>query len=452
MHSADHLPSRVGPNVGGAAADRKRIVHSLAVRSHLVGRGRRLLRAVVADLGPLRQSADFRRLWVGITVSQLGQQMTAVAIAYQVWSLTRSSFAVGLVGAAAVVPMIAFGLYGGTLVDTFDRRRVALISSTGLWLLSLVLVAQAALDLDQVGLLYVVVAAQAACFAVNNPARQAIVPRLLPPAMLPSANALSVLSFNLGFTVGPLAGGALLAVGNGFTLPYAIDAVTFLAALYALWRLPPILPEGQTQRAGLRSMLEGFRFLRARTNVLMTFLVDLCAMVLAQPRALFPELADTVFGGGSRTLGLLQAAPAVGAIAAGMSSGWLRRVRRQGLAILVCVVGYGASVAAFGLVGSLWMGVVFLALSGAFDMVSAAFRSTILQVAAPDEMRGRLQGVFVVVVAGGPRLGDMAAGSLGSILGPTLAVVAGGCACMLATALLAARFPGFARYDARIPA
>ena len=390
---------------------------------------------------------------MGITVGQLGQQMTNVAVAYQVWSLSRSSFAVGLLGAAAVVPMIAFGLYGGTLVDTFDRRRVAIVASTGLWLLSVVLVLQALLDLRQLWLLYVVVAGQAASFAVNNPARQAIVPRLLRPELLPSANALSTLSFSLGFTVGPLAGGFLLAVGGGdFTLPYAVDALTYLAALYALWRLPPVPPQGPPRRAGIRSMLAGFRFVRARTNVLMTFLVDLCAMVLAQPRALFPELADTVYGGGSRTLGVLQAAPAMGALVAAISSGWLHRVRRQGLAIIVCVVGYGASVAAFGLVGSLWVGVLFLALSGAFDMVSAAFRSTILQVAAPDEMRGRLQGVFVVVVAGGPRLGDLAAGSLGAIVGPTLAVVAGGCACMAATALLAARFRGFARYDAHAPA
>jgi MFS family permease len=391
-------------------------------------------------------------LWVGITVGQLGQQMTNVAVAYQVWSLTRSSFAVGLLGAAAVIPMIVFGLYGGTVVDAFDRRRVAIATSTGLWLLSVVLVIQAALDLRQVWLLYAVVAGQAACFAVNNPARQTIVPRLIRPELLPSANALSTLSFSLGFTVGPLAGGFLLAVGRGdFTLPYAVDAVTYLAALYALWRLPPVPPQGPPRTAGFGSMLEGFRFVRSRTNVLMTFLVDLCAMVLAQPRALFPELADTVYGGGSRTLGMLQAAPAIGSLVAAMSSGWLYRVRRQGLAILVSVVGYGASVATFGLVGALWVGVLLLALSGAFDMVSAAFRSTILQVAAPDELRGRLQGVFVVVVAGGPRLGDLAAGSLGSILGPTLAVVVGGCACMVATALLAARFPGFARYDAHAP-
>jgi MFS family permease len=423
-----------------------------AVTSTVVRRGWRLMRTVVADLQPLRFSAHYRRLWAGVTVSQLGQQMTAVAVAYQVWSLTRSSFAVGLVGAFSVVPLIVFGLYGGTLSDRFDRRMVAIVASTGLWLLSLVLVGQAVLELDQVWLLYVVTGAQSACFAVNNPARQTIVPRLLPSRLLPAANALTTLSFNLGFTVGPLAGGALIALSGGFTLPYAVDAVTFLAALYALWRLPSIPPEHIVRQSGLRAMLEGFRFLRARTNVLMTFLVDMCAMILAQPRALFPELADRVYGGGARTLGLLQAAPAIGSIVAGLTSGWLGRVHRQGLAIVFCVIGYGASVAAFGLVGSLWVGVLFLALSGAFDMVSAAFRSTILQVAAPDEMRGRLQGVFIVVVAGGPRVGDLTAGTMGSLLGPTAAVVAGGLACMAATAALAVKFPGFARYDARAPA
>jgi MFS family permease len=423
-----------------------------AIPSTVVRRGWSLLKAVVADLQPLRFSAHYRRLWAGVTVSQLGQQMTAVAVAYQVWSLTQSSFAVGLIGAFSVVPLIAFGFYGGTLVDRFDRRLVAIVSSTGLWLLSLVLVLQAVLGLDQVWLLYVVAGAQSACFAVNNPARQTIVPRLLPRRLLPAANALTTLSFNVGFTVGPLAGGVLIAASDGFVLPYAIDAVTFLAALYSLWRLPPLPPERVVRQSGLRSMVEGFRFLRTRTNVLMTFLVDLCAMVLAQPRALFPELADTVYGGGARTVGMLQAAPAIGAIIAGVSSGWLGRVRRQGLAILLCVVGYGGCIAAFGLTGSLWAGVFFLALSGAFDMVSAAFRSTILQVAAPDELRGRLQGVFIVVVAGGPRVGELTAGTLGSLLGPAVAVVAGGCACMAATAALAARFPGFARYDARSPA
>lgn len=402
-------------------------------------------RAFVADIAPLRRSADYRRLWTGLTVGQLGQQMTAVVVAIQVYDLTRSSFAVGLVGGFAVVPLLVAGLYGGALVDALDRRRLALLASTGLWLMSLVLVLQAVLDLRLVWLLYAVVAVQSACFAVNNPARQAIIPRLLPAAMLPAANALTTVSFSLGFTVGPLLGG-LLAAGGRYALAYGVDAALFLVALWALWRLPPMPPQGRVRRAGLGSVWEGLQFLRGRTAVWMTFAVDLCAMVLAQPRALFPEIADRVLGGGSRTVGLLQAAPAIGALVAGVSSGWLGRVRRQGLAVIVCVLAYGASVAAFGLAGSLWAGVVFLALSGALDMVSAAYRSTILQVAAPDDMRGRLQGVFIVVVAGGPRLGDVVAGSAGSLLGPTVAVVAGGLACMAATAVLAVRFRGLARY------
>jgi MFS family permease len=410
----------------------------------------RPLRSLLTDVAPLRVSADYRRLWFGLTVSQLGQQMTAVALAIQVYAITQSSFAVGVVGICAFVPLVVFGLYGGAIADSMDRRRLALVASTGLWLLSIVLAAQALAGLRSVLLLYVVAALQAACYAVNNPARAAIIPRLLPPPLLPAANALSTASFNLGFTVGPLLGGVVIG-WLGLGAAYLVDCVTFTAALYALWRLPPVPPEGEVRRAGLQSVLEGLRYLRTRPNVLMTFLVDLCAMVLAQPRALFPAIAGGFYGGGTRTVGLLAASPAIGSLVAVVFSGPLGRVRRQGLAILVCVVAYGAAVAAFGLTRTLWLGVVFLALSGAADMVSSVFRNTILQVATPDAMRGRLQGVFIVVVAGGPRLGDFTAGTVAAISTEAFAVVSGGCACMVAVGLLAARYRGFARYDAAAP-
>jgi MFS family permease len=410
----------------------------------------RSLRSLLTDVAPLRTSADYRRLWFGLTVSQLGQQMTAVALAIQVYAITGSSFAVGVVGICALVPLVVFGLYGGAIADSMDRRRLALVASTGLWLLSIVLAAQALAGLRSVLLLYVVAAMQAACYAVNNPARAAIIPRLLPPPLLPAANALSTASFNLGFTVGPLLGGVVIG-WLGLSAAYLVDCVTFTAALYALWRLPPVPPEGEVRRAGLQSVLEGLRYLRTRPNVLMTFLVDLCAMVLAQPRALFPAIAGGFYGGGTRTVGLLAASPAIGSLVAVVFSGPLGRVRRQGLAILVCVVAYGAAVAAFGLTRTLWLGVVFLALSGAADMVSSVFRNTILQVATPDAMRGRLQGVFIVVVAGGPRLGDFTAGTVAAISTEAFAVVSGGCACMVAFGLLAARYRGFARYDAAAP-
>ncbi|MGI8953938.1 MAG: MFS transporter, partial [Nocardioidaceae bacterium] len=191
--------------------------------------------SVLTDLRPLRHSADFRRLWFGQSVSQLGQQMTAVTIAYQVYVLTGSSFAVGLVGLYAVVPLIAFGLYGGALVDSFDRRTVILATALGLWVCSGVLVVQASVGLDSVGLLYAVVAVQSALFAVNNPARQAIIPKLLPRELLAPANALTMASFNLGFTLGPLLGGVVIG-WQGVEVAYAVDAVTFTAALYAVLR------------------------------------------------------------------------------------------------------------------------------------------------------------------------------------------------------------------------
>jgi len=412
---------------------------------------------VLTDLRPLQHSADFRRLWAGLTVAQLGQQMATVTIAYQVYVLTGSTFAVGLVGLYSLVPLVVFGLYGGAIVDAIDRRKVALVASIGLWLMSLALVAQAVLDVGSVGLLYAIIAVQSGCYAVNSPARQAILPRLLPVDMLPAANALTSASYNLGFTLGPLLGGVLIG-WQGVTAAYVVDAVVFAASLYALVRLPPTPPAGGTGRPpGVRAVVDGLRFLGLAPNLRMTFIVDLCAMVLAQPRALFPALALTVFAGGAGTLGLLQAAPAIGSLVAFAVSGWMGGVHRHGLVIAVSVAAYGvavalAGVAAVGLPGLLWLTVVLLATSGAADMVSANYRTTILQAAAPDELRGRLQGVFTVVVAGGPRLGDFLIGSLAAVVGDAWAMTWGGVACVAALALALGAQRRFLAYDARNPA
>jgi MFS family permease len=412
------------------------------------------VRRVLTDVTPLKASHDYRRLWVGTTVSQLGQQMTAVTIAIQVYAITNSTFSVGLVGLFALVPLITFGLYGGAFADAMDRRKLALWSSMGLWVLSIALVAQAAAGLDSVWVLYAVVAGQSGFFAVNNPTRSAIIPRLLDRDMLPAANALSMASFNLGFTLGPLLG-ALAIAARGYEFAYAIDAVTFLAALYAVFRLPPIPPqplEGQTPtRPGFRSVVEGLRFLRNARNLRMTFIADLCAMVLAQPRALFPAVAGSFFGGGVGTVGLLQAAPAIGSLVAFTFSGWVSKVRKQGVAIVIAVIVYGGAVGLFGFARVLWLGVLFLAISGAADMVSAAYRSTILQSAAPDNLRGRLQGVFTVVVAGGPRMGDFVAGTTAALTTPTIALACGGLACIAGVLIASAREPGFLAYDGMHP-
>ncbi len=410
---------------------------------------------VLTDVRPLQASRDYRRLWIGNTVSQLGQQMTAVAIAIQVYAITSSTFAVGLVGLFSLFPLIAFGLYGGAFADAVDRRKLALVSSSGLWVLSLVLVVQASAHLRSVAVLYVVVAVQSACFAVNNPTRSSIVPRLIDRSLLPAANALNMASFNLGFTTGPLLGAVAISAG-GYQLAYGIDAVTFLAALYSLFRLPAIPPQALDDgaaptRPGLRSVIEGFRFLAGARNLLMTFVIDMCAMVLAQPRALFPAVAGGFFGGGVRTVGLLQASPAIGSLIAFLFSGWVSKVRRHGRAIVIAVIVYGGAVAAFGLARMLWLGVVFLAVSGAADMVSAAYRSTMLQVAAPDNLRGRLQGVFTVVVAGGPRLGDFAMGSMAAVFSPALALSGGGLACIAGVLVASSKERHFLAYDADHP-
>ncbi|GAA1296710.1 MFS transporter [Streptomyces sanglieri] len=406
---------------------------------------------ILADLTPLRTSPDYRRLWFGNTVSWVGQGMTALAVSLQVYDITGSAFSVGLIGFCSFLPLVVFGLYGGAVADTIDRRKLGLASSAGSFVLSVTLVVITVAGVEQVGPLYAIVGLQAACFAVNSPARSSMIARLLPAEQLPAANALTSMTSTTGTLVGPMLGG--LVVGWwGYRAAYTVDAVTFTASLYAMWRLPAMLPEREEGAGDKRaSVADGLRFLGTRPNLRMTFFTDLCAMVLAHPRALFPVVAVLWYGGDAKTTGLLVAAPAFGALLGGVFSGWLGRVRRHGLAVLIAVACWGTAIAVFGLTRQLWLGLVFLALAGCADTTSMVFRNTMLQAAVPDEMRGRLQGVFIVVVAGGPRLGDFVAGSVADLASPGLAVTGGGVACVVAVALLGLRWRGFARYDAKDP-
>src|SRR4051794_12009102 len=407
-------------------------------------------RRIAADTTPLKESADYRRWWFGYSLSFTGTQLTQFAIPLQVYAITKSSLYVGLVGLAVVVPLVVMGLIGGAIADAVDRRKLTLVTSTGLLLLSVVLMLQAAAGLNQLWLLYVIAGVQGGFSATDSSARGAILPRLVRRELLPSANALGQLGFQTGLSAGPLLGGLLVGT-LGFAWAYGLDALSFVAVIYAIWRLPAMPPEGGGSRAGVASVLEGLRFLGPRKNLLMTFLVDINAMVFGMPRALFPAIGTTWFHGGAGTVGLLAAAPSVGALLGAATSGWTGRIRRQGLAVLVAVMVWGGSIALFGFTRVLWLALILLAVAGAADMVSAIFRNTILQVATPDALRGRLQGVFIVVVTGGPRLGDFEAGSVGSAFGSQVSVVTGGVACMAGVAALAVAFPSFARYDARDP-
>lgn len=408
------------------------------------------LRGLALDTTPLRVSRPYRNLLAGDAVSVIGTQVTAVAVPIQVYEQTGSAFAVGLVGLAGLLPLIVFGLYGGAVADAVDRRRLVLFTTSGQALLATVLLGQALADLEQTWLLYAVAACQSGLFALDSPARQAFLPRLLPLELLPAANALRQVEFNIGVTLGPLLAGLL--VGRfGFGSAYALDAVSFTAALLAVSSLPSMAPEGGGRNAGLASVVEGLRFLATRPVLLLTFVVDLVAMVFAMPRALFPALAEQVYGGGAQTAGALYSALAAGALLGALGGGWFGRVRRQGVAVLAAIVVWGLAITLFGLADRLWLGLVLLAVAGAADMVSAVFRTAILQAAAPDELRGRLGGVFVVVVAGGPRLGDARAGAGASLVGVQGAVVAGGLLCVGLTLAVAAVVPRFRAYDARRP-
>jgi len=420
--------------------------------------------SLLIDLGPLRASAPYRRMWLGASLSGIGTSLTTVAVGLQVYDLTGSTFNVGLVGFFALVPLVALGLYGGAVVDAYDRRRVVVATSTGLLLVGVGFTGQALFDVGSVGLLYGLVAAQNGLFAINNPARTAIVPRLLPIGLLPAANALSNLSMGVSHTLGPLLAGVLVGWW-GYPGTYLIEVGLVAVALATLVALPSIPPEGEVRRAGLASVWEGLRFLGTRPNVRMTFLVDLAAMVLAMPRVLFPAIGATALGGGATTVGLLTAGIALGTMAASLLSGPLGAVRRQGLAVLVSVAGWAVAITVFGLIvvaapgpapggGAhplLWAAVAVLLLAGAADAVSSVFRMTILQAATPDALRGRLQGVFIVVVAGGPQLGQLVLGATAQLTGEAVAAVAGGLACLVVLAALARHQPTFAHYDARDP-
>jgi MFS family permease len=411
-------------------------------------------RRLVVDTAPLRHK-HFRRLWLSTTVTTVGSQLTAVAVPKQLYDDTGSSAYVGLSGAVALVPLALFALWGGSIADAVDRRKMLLITNTGIALTSLGLFAQAAAHSQRVWLVLVLLAVQQAFFGLNSPARGATVPRLVPAAELPAANALSSTVFGLGAVMGPLLAGALIPLVGLPTL-YLLDSVMLLAALYAVYRLPalPASPrdDGVRVTTGLRSVVDGLRYISLHQVLMVSFLADVIAMVLGMPRALFPELAQRSFagdGGPGLALGVLYAAMPAGSFVAGLVSGTFTRIGRQGAAVTVAVASWGLAVVGFGLSRSLWVAAAMLALGGAADLVSMVFRSAMLQTVATDEMRGRMQGVYFIVVAGGPRLADLLHGVAGDALGPRTAVVCGGALVVVAICVVALRFNGFWRY--RLP-
>jgi MFS family permease len=403
---------------------------------------RAALRRHAVDTRPVRIT-DYRRLLVGQGTAFIGSMVTQVAVPVEVYSISHSSLLVGLVGFVGLLPLVVFGLYGGAIADAVDRGRLYFWSSVGTWLVTIALLVQTLIGLHNIPVILGLVAVQAGTFAVASSARGAIIPRIVPADLVASANTLNFTVGNVGQVVGPLLAGVLISLDQGFAYAYGLDAVLFTAALYSAIRLPPLPPDGSLGRPGFSSVIDGLAFIGARPVLLMSFLVDIVAMVLAMPRALYPEVADERFHG---SVGPLYAALAIGSVLAGISGGWIARVRRRGVALTGAVVAWGTAVAISGLAHQLWLVVILLALAGAADLVSAVFRQTILQTYAPDEMRGRMQGVFIAVVAGGPRLGDVRAGAMAAATSATVSWVGGGVACVVVVLVAAIAVRPFWNY------
>jgi MFS family permease len=413
------------------------------------GGGHARLRRIALDITPLRVSRDFRLVWSGVFVSELGYQFTRVALYVQVYALTRSTTMVGLLGLAGFVGQVAGALTGASFIDAHDRRRILVWSQVALAVLAGALLGTTLAGRPPIGVLFAVNGAMWFVGAIEGPARSAMTARLVGVELIPSALALYQVLWQTVQIVGPAVAGVLIAATSP-SWAYGVDLVTYSALFVAALAMRPMPPEHDTsQAAGLSAIREGFGHVRRDRLLQSTFAIDLVAMIFGMPAALFPALAVTQFHRGVAVVGLLFAAPAVGALLQALAGGWTRRVRRQGEVVVWAVAGWGAAIAAFGLAGShLWWALAFLALAGAADVVSAIFRSTILQVTVPDRLRGRLASIFMLVVAGGPKLGDLEAGLVASAFTPTVSVVSGGVACIVGAVLCAAAYPELRRYRA----
>lgn len=403
-------------------------------------------RRLLVDVAPLRESRAYRLLYGGQLVSFLGRQLTVVAVPVQVYDLTRSSLAVGMTGLVSLVPLVAFSLAGGAIADAVDRRRLLIAANLALAATSAGLALNAHRGSDALlWPIYVLGALNAGFSGVELPTRNAVTPRLIRPELLPAAAALSQIMIQIGQVAGPAIAGPLIG-GVGLAAAYWVDAATFGVAVAALFLLQPLPPEGGGTRPSVASVREGLRFLRGRRVLQASFAIDVNAMVFGMPRALFPALAEGTFGGGPTTVGLLYAAPGAGALVGALASGWVGAVRRQGRAVNVAVVVWGAAIALFGLTSSLPLALGLLAVAGAADVVSAVFRNTILQTTVPDALRGRLSAIHIAVVTGGPRLGDAEAGAVAALTSPRFSVVSGGLACVAGVAVLHRLRPELDRY------
>lgn len=407
-------------------------------------------RRLTVDISVLRESRDFRLLWFSTLLSETGRNITLIAVFSQIYRLTHSAAAVGAVGLFQFVPLFISTIGGGSIVDAIDRRKTLLVTQVCLAASSALLLWGSLQGRPPIWLIYLAVSLSALFGGLSGPTRSAMVPNLVRRDQLPTALAINQVMWNMTMLIGPVLGGFIIAHA-GFAWAYGADFASYAATIVAAWMMKPMVPgfaEG-TASKGFKAIGDGFRFLKGHRIIQSTFAIDLIAMIFGMPRALFPILAEVQFHRGAEVSGLLFGAPALGAIIGAATAGWVDRIKRQGWAVVLSVAVWGAGITAFGLVGHhLWLALFFLAVAGAADVVSAVFRSTIFALSAPDALRGRLSAINILVVAGGPRLGDLEAGLVAAAFSPTISVVSGGLACIAGTILFGLLVPQFRKYRA----
>lgn len=415
------------------------------------------LRDIFADTRPFKTPA-FKRLWLGNVATVIGAQLTVVAVPVQIYQMTGSSGYVGLTGLFGLIPLVIFGLYGGSIADAFDKRIVLIcttvgmcVTTAGFWVLTI-------LGNENIWLLLINFSLQQAFFAVNQPTRTAILRSILPIDQLASATSLNMLLMQTGAIVGPLIAGALIPL-IGFGWLYFLDVVSIIPTLWAVWSLPSIKPSGKVMKAGFASVVDGLKYLAGQPVLLMVMVLDLIAMIFGMPRALYPEIAEVNFGGGdagATMLAFMYSSMAVGAVLGGVLSGWVSRISRQGVAVYWCIIAWGAAVALGGVAivvspGAVtawaWMFIIMMVIGGMADMFSSAVRNAILQQSAAEHVQGRIQGVWIIVVVGGPRLADVLHGWAAEPLGAGWTVLWGGVAVVVLTAICMVAVPKFWKYE-----
>ena len=401
--------------------------------------------ALAVDSTPLKVSRDFRLLFIGQAVSAFGSMMTYAVFPWQVYQLTKSNALVGLIGVVEFVPMFTLAFIGGALADAVDRRKWIIWTEIAKTFLIFLLVVNALLPQPRVWFLFVVTFLYAAVAALQQPAREALIPVIVPPELMSAAAALGMLRYNFAAIAGPACGGIIASIlSAGFA--YGIDVATFLVSLFTLILMKATPAPEKSEGVNLRSIKVGMRYAWERKDLLGTYLIDLNAMFFGMPLALFPAMAEQF---GNSSVGLLYAMPAVGALLVSLTSGWTAKVNKHGLAIALAATVWGLAIIGFGLASQLWLALLFLALAGAADGISGIFRMTMWNQSIPNHLRGRLAGIELISYTTGPMLGNAEAGFVASLYNVRTSVISGGILCVIGSVIVGALLPAFIQYDGR---